>query len=146
MTIIRLPKNIDEIQEPEALPEDYYKVRIIEEPEVVKNKKKTGNNLILSLRTISENPSYNGRPFRKWISLPTAEDANSFTSMGQSKEDFKMGMLKKISEGFSGLSADGNEISLQAGMEAWVYITQGLDQSGTRLTNDLDFMSEIKPV
>jgi len=155
MTTILLPKDISSIQEPEALPEDYYKLRIVEEPTIIPNKKKelggvnapgAGDNLFMRLRVISENPEFNGRSFRKWIPLPNEADKLDFTTMGQSKEDFKMSMLAKISAGFSGIEPEGNEINLQAGQEAWVYVTQGLDQTGTRFMNEVDFMSQIKPV
>jgi len=155
MTVITLPKNIEDIQEPEALPEDYYRMRIVEEPLVDSNKKKkeggssapgAGDNLILSLRVISEDPEYNGRPFKKWLGLPSEADRTDIMQSGQTREDQKIAMLARVEEGFSGSRPEGNEINLRAGMEAWCYITHGLDQSGTRFVNDLDFMQEIKPV
>lgn len=151
-----LPKDLDKIQEPEVLPEDYYKFRIVEEPTVEPNKRMkeggadapgAGNNLILNLRVVSETPEHNGRPFKKWLSLPTEADKTDITAMGQTKEDFKMSMLAKIQQGFSGVSAEGNELTFEAGQEAYCYVTQGLDQSGTRMINELDFLnSEVKPV
>lgn len=155
MTIIRLPKNIEDIQEPEVLPEDYYKLRLIEEPEVAPNKKKqeggetapgAGNNLIMSMRVVSDNPEQNGRPFKKWIGLPTTADKTDVMKSGMTREDSKLKMLGRIQAGFTGVAPEGDEINLQAGMEAWCYITQGLNQAGTGFENDLDFMQDIKPV
>ena len=155
MTIISLPKNMEDIVEPEALSEDYYKMRIVEEPVIEANKKKkvggdsapgAGDNLILSLRVISDDPEQQGRTFKKWMGLVTPADKDNYTSLGQSMEDFKISMLGKVQTGFSGVPAEGNEIDLQAGMEAWVYVTRGLDDAGQRFVNDLDFMQDIKPV
>lgn len=155
MTVITLPKEIDDIQEPIPLPEDYYRLRLVEEPFLEDNKKKkegganapgAGLNLILTLRTVSEDPEHNGRGFKKWLSLPTEADKTDITAMGQTKEDFKISILVKVQNGFSNQQAEGNEIVLEAGQEAWCYISQKLDQSGSRIINELDFMSEIKPI
>lgn len=154
MTIISLPKNIEDIETPEALPEDFYKLRIIEEPIVDSNKKKkdggpdapgAGDNLILSLRVQSDDPEHNGRPFRKWLGLPNENDKTDIMNSGQTREDAKIAMLAKVEEGFTGRAPEGNEINLQAGMEAWCYVSRGLDKSGTKFVNDLDFMQDIKP-
>lgn len=168
MTVIILPKEISEIQEPEALPEDYYRLRIVEEPLVEDNKKKkeggadapgAGQNLILLLRVISDIPEHNGRPFKKWLSLPTEADRTDVTAMGQTKEDFKISILARVQAGFSGAPVEGNEITLESGQEAWCYISRKLAPesssmnnldyemaAGTRIVNELDFMAEIKPI
>lgn len=155
MTIIRLPKDIADIQEPEVLPEDYYKLRLIEEPEIAPNKKKAaggenapgaGDNLVMSMRVVSDNPEHNGRPFRKWIGLPTETDKTDVMRSGMTREDSKLKMLARIQHGFSGIQPEGDEIVIQSGQEAWCYITQTLNQAGTGFENDLDFMQDIKPV
>lgn len=153
--IITLPKNLEDVVEPEALPEDFYKLRIVEEPITDSNKKKkeggpdapgAGDNLILSLRVQSDQPEYNGRPFKKWLGLPSEADKNDVMQNGMTREDSKLKMLGRVQTAFAGVEPEGNEINLQAGQEAWCYITQSLDAEGVRFVNDLDFMHEMKQV
>ena len=152
--IIDLPKNIEDIVEPEALEEDYYLLRIVEEPTIEANKKLkeggeeapgAGYNLILSMRVQSDDPLVHGRQFKKWLGMPSEADKTDILPSGMTREDSKISMLSRISSAFSGEQQTGQSITLSAGMEAWCYVSKVLDQTGQRFVNELDFMQPLKP-
>src|SRR5574343_1209370 len=83
MAEFEIGKNLDEIQEKGALlEEDWYKVRLVKEPKLEPNKVMKANgpkdkqrkNLVLNLRVVSDDPSINGRPFTRWLSMSNVND------------------------------------------------------------------------
>ena len=72
MTVFTLPKDVDSIEEAVLLPEDFYNCVIIKEPVLKPNKKMenglseeegAGYNLLVSIKTESEDPEFAGRWF-----------------------------------------------------------------------------------
>ena len=140
-----LPKSIDEIQEKGALLEpEWYKVRLTKEPKAVPNKVKKANgpkeqardNLVLSLRVVSEDPSVNGRPFTKYLPMPNNNDFEIMDEfVGIPKGDRMLGTALKWSTAFGNDCSDG-KLHFDAGQEAYVYIIQEYDNRVESPTED----------
>jgi hypothetical protein len=140
-----LPKSIDEIQEKGALLEqDWYKVRLVKEPKLVPNKvKKAGgpkeqsrDNLVLSLRVVSEDPSINGRPFTKYLPMPNNNDFEIMDEfIGIPKGDRMLGSALKWSTAFGNDCSDG-KLHFESGQEAYAYIIQEYDNRVESPTED----------
>lgn len=134
MTLITMPKSLDEVQDAEALLEDWYLMRISGEPQVLPNKKKkadptqegAGDNLVINMRVQSDNPEANGRTFTVWVMIPTEEDNSRMTGQGQSFTDWKMGKFQAIAEAFNGgpLEGGADSFDFQAGMEAHFWVNR----------------------
>jgi hypothetical protein len=150
-----LPKDLNDIQEKGALLEpEWYKVRLVKEPKLQPNKvKKEGgpkekqrDNLILSLRVLSDDPSINGRPFIKYLPMPNENDFREMDEfVGVPKGDRMLSSALKWSTAFGNDCSDG-KLHFNSGQECFVYITQGYDnrvQSPTEddLRNELDMNS-----
>ena len=146
MATFKLPKNVEDIQEPELLPEDWYRLRISTEPKAELNKAKTGSNIVLEFRVVSDNPEYNGRGFKKWLSLPSTADEQKTTAMGGTVADFKSKMIAAFVSAFNGEEVTGDEINLDQGMEAMFYVVTQLSQDQSREINALDDKNAPRPV
>lgn len=153
MAIFSLDKNFEDVQEAQLLPEDWYVMEILEEPQQAPNKAmkeggpqadKAGYNIVLRLRTVSEVPEYSGRVLTVWLSLPNDSDKGEYIQ-GQSKEDWKLERIAKVAAAFKGLDnwkeLEGDEISLEKGMQARFYIVQTLGLDGTTARNEVDLMN-----
>ena len=131
-----LGKSIDQIQEKGALLEaDWYKVRLVKEPKLVPNKvKKSGgpkeqsrDNLVLSLRIVSSDPSINGRPFMKYLPMPNNFDFEAMDEfLGIPKGDRMLSTALKWSTALGNDCSDG-KLHFESGQEAYVYIIQEYD-------------------
>lgn len=162
MAIIQLPKAVGDIQEARLLDEDYYTMRIVEEPEVKPNanlrnkeegknydEEKCGYNLVLKLRIEHEDPMINGRFFTKWLSLPGDNDAGKIIpSTGQSVLDSKLENLKKYAEAFSGqvVAEDADSLSFEVGQRAALFVSTGANFQTGEPESQLDFNKEPRPV
>ena len=162
MAIIQLPKAIGDIQEAQLMAEDYYTMRITQEPTIepnreLKNKEegkpcdesKCGHNLILKLRVEHEDPMLNGRFFTKYLPLPKeGDESNIIPSTGQSVLDSKLETLRKYYEAFSGQLADDNmdQLSFEAGQRAALYVSTGSNFRTGEAESQLDFNKEPKPI
>jgi hypothetical protein len=145
MAEFEIGKNLDEIQEKGTLLEpEWYKVRLVKEPKSEPNKvKKAGgpkekqrNNLVLTLRVVSEDPKINGRPFTKWLPLPNEFDFNEFDQFtGVPKGDRMLSTALKWSIAFGNDCSDG-KLHFEAGQEAYVYIVQEYDNRKEEPTED----------
>jgi len=147
MATFKLPKNVEDVVQPEALPEDWYTLEIVEEPELAPNKKLAaggpqaegaGMNIVIKCNVVSEIPEHSGRPFTLWVSFPSEQDKDRFTKMGQSYEDFKMDRIKVLMKAFSGQEPEGDEVDFQPGQRAMFYVVQALGQDGVTVRNDVD--------
>jgi hypothetical protein len=141
-----LGKSIDEIQQKAALLEpEWYKVRLVKEVKKEPNKvKKNGgtaengarDNLVLTLRVVSADPSINGRPFTKWLSMPNHVDFEQFDEYaGIPKGDRMLGNAIKWATAFGNDCSDG-KLHFEAGQEAFVYIIQEYDNRVESPTED----------
>lgn len=153
MTTLTFDKNIEDIEEPILLPEDWYIFRVTEPPKIEDNKakkdKKTytegaGKNLIISLRSVSENPEHSGRAFKLYLPYPVAEDMENYDGRGMVKYDAKLERIADFAEKATGCTADGNEITILPNALIGIYVTQSLDQQGEKLTNNLDWFQGFR--
>lgn len=153
MPVFSVGKDFNDVQEAQLMPEDWYVMEISAEPEQMPNKamkvggpdaEKAGFNIVVKLKSISEDPEYSGRPFTIWLSLPNATDEGEFIN-GQDKVDWKLQKIAKIAAAFNGISdwkqLTGDEINLAKGMRAKCYVTQGIGMDEQTPRNDIDTMN-----
>lgn len=146
-------KAVDEIQKPIPMPEDWYKFRIVEEPTREPNKKMkenpdqegAGYNIVVKLKSVSNDELYDGRPFTRWLSLPNKSDEGRFTGRGQPMVDFKAEQISKFVAGFGG-GIDGETAELTKGMEAYLYVIQKMDGESGDVFNEIDDRSGIRQI
>ena len=125
-------------------------MRIVEEPTAEPNKKKTADNIILSLRVQDDNPEYNGRQFRVWLSQPRYDgsDQTNQTASGMSFEDFKLSQTAKYQAAFEGLEdwtqLEGEDFNFSAGQEALFHVS--VEDYEGRATNVLTDRTLPQPV
>lgn len=121
---LNLPKSIEDIIGEVVIDEGWYKVRIVEEPKQMANKKETGTNLVLRCRTVDcPTPEWNGIEQMIWLSLPNPSDEGRFARGNQPLADWKMQRLVETILAFGG-SVDGATVRIEAGMEAMMYFRQ----------------------
>ncbi|MBW1739295.1 MAG: hypothetical protein JRJ69_17655 [Deltaproteobacteria bacterium] len=147
-------KDMGDIEEPILLSEDWYTVKVVDQPKVEKNaaardgksyEDGAGMNLEIPVRVISDIPEESGRSFRLYIPFPVEEDLGHYDSRGQLKYDAKMERIKNFCESFSRCQMEGNKVSIPIGAVGMIYITQGMDRNGRELTNSFDLFSGFKP-
>ena len=147
MATFNMGKDAGDIEQPELLPEDWYPFVISAEPEQLPNAKKkadpnaegAGDNIVIKLSCLSDDPRFASRPMTVWLPLPAPGDSEARTPMGQTKEDSKVERITAWAEAFSGSVVEGSEVGLSAGMKAMCYVTQGLDQAKVNLVNSFGF-------
>jgi hypothetical protein len=156
MTTFKLPKKISDVQDQQLLPEDWYIMRLSQEPTVEDNKKMkdggagaegAGQNIVLKMVTVSENPVYNGRMFTMWLPLPNAADRDIFFN-GQSREDSKLERIAAVVSAFNGGNAPaGDEFELHQGDEALFYVTtETAYNDDSRYVNAIDGKQAPRPI
>jgi len=144
-------KPIEDVEEPVALAEDWYRARIVKAPTIEPNKKKqedpsqegAGDNLIVSLALVGGEAA--GRRFKLYLPWPSMEDEDLYDGIGMKVSDAKMERIADFTVKFGGVS-DGTDVMLEEGMEGFVYVTRGLDQSGQRMINSVDPFAGFKSV
>lgn len=159
MSILTLPKSFDDVQGANLLPKDWYVMRIVKDPTVEDNAnakaaakgeshdaQKVGKNCVIYLRVQSENPTFHGRSFIKYLSLPTESDKVRQMPNGQTVEDWKMEQIRNCAEAFAGQPVSGDQVSFEVGMQAAFYVGEELDRSGQEMTNVLDMNVAPKPL
>jgi len=151
MTTLKFGKAVDEIEEPEALQEGWYKAQVTTEPQILPNKKKQagadyaaggGDNLVIKLRLIDPGNSGNGRVFTVWLPYPSKEDEAEYDGIGMLKYDAKMQKIAGFAEVATGCSIDGDEITILANATIGVYVSIGLDQQGDRMINSIEHFNQ----
>lgn len=147
----KFPKSVSEISSGSVLVPGYYRARLVKEPVIQDNRKKkdglseaegAGQNLILKLRLISDDPTENGRAFTKYLPMPRdcdADEVDAFT--GQPIIDRKMEAIVQWVEAFGG-TIDEDEFDLTAGGEAAIPIV--IEQRDGQDTNSVDFNAPPK--
>lgn len=165
MATFTMNKTRDDIEEPEAMPEDWYEFEIAKEPTLVPNKalremvgenadeeemnaamemnEKAGRNLVVKLKSISSDPAFNGRVLTSWIPYPSDFDEDRFDARGQKTYDAKMVRVVEFTEAFGG-DVDGEAITLLPGLKGQCYVTIGTNDRGEK-TNSIDLFSGFKP-
>ena len=144
MTTFEFKKPISEIEDPELLPKDWYRMRISTKPEIQENSKKTGENLFLRLKTVMpDDEIFNGRELPLWLSMPTDEDEEKFTNKGMKVSDEKMKRIVQFAEASGGI-VDEDTFDIAEGATVFCYVTQRMDQGGMELENGIDIFSGFK--
>jgi len=163
MPTFDLGMEVDDLQEAQLLPVDWYTLKIVADkegnpPYREANKamkedpqdEKAGYNLVINLRVEEPDiPEFDNRPFRIWLPLPSANDEGKYTPMGQLMADSKAERIFDFAKAFSGKEADGSLVSLNVGMKAQLYITQEISAMGSmkgQLINSIDTFAGAKPV
>jgi hypothetical protein len=144
----------DDIQQGQLMPEDWYTMEIVREPYEDKNNAwkeagaalpieeagrinpKAGKNIVINLRVVSDVPEFSGRPFTKWLSLPSPLDEGQYMNNGQPKPDWKAEIIYKWADAFGG-AIEGASASLTKGQKALVYVVQGKDRDGETDVNEI---------
>jgi hypothetical protein len=150
----QFPKSVSDIQGSVTLPEGYYRMRLVQEPTIADNKKKrdglspadgAGQNFILKLRVISDDPAENGRAFTKYLPMPRVGiDENEFDQFtGQALIDKKMEAIVAWVEAFGG-EIEEDSFDLRAGGEAAVKLIIE-DRDGV-LSNSISMNDLPKPL
>lgn len=153
MSTFEFSKDVDDIEEPLLLPEDWYTVQIFKEPEILPNNKMkvdpeqegAGHNLVVKLKTTDQEPEFNGRVLTVWLPWPGPNDEEIYTGKGQKQSDAKMERVVEFALAFGG-EVDGKKISLATGLEGSCYIVQGLDQAGKDVINSIDTFSGFRSI
>ena len=153
MTTLQFRKAVEEIEEPTLMPVDWYQVEITEEPDFEDNSKKkkglseeegAGQNLVVNLRTIHDDPEFSGRYFRLWLPWPNESDEEARDGRGQRKSDSKMKRIAEFVTAFGG-DVDGSELVVKAGMSGQVYIDQNIPPGQTEIQNGVSLFAGFKP-
>jgi hypothetical protein len=144
MTTFKFNKPISEIEDPELLPKDWYRMRISTKPEIQENAKKTGENLFMRLKVVMpEDEMFDGRELPLWLSMPTAEDEENYDNKGVKIADAKMKRIVQFAEASGGV-ADEDEFDIQEGATVFCYVGKQLDRSGLEMENSIDIFSGFK--
>jgi hypothetical protein len=162
MTVLNLPKTFGEVQEASLLNEDWYLMRVVEEPKVEPNAQnraqakgephdpeKVGHNFVIKLKIEADDPMINGRPFTKYLSLPNDHDSSRFHPLtGQDMVDWKLEQIRKWGEAFAGqpIADDSAEISVAEGDRAYIFVSTAPDFRSGEDRNELDMNKDPKPV
>jgi hypothetical protein len=155
--VLSFAKDVDDIEKPVLLPADYYLFRVHEKPTVQDNAaqkalkkgeepqsgKEPGQNWVVPLRSISEEPELNGRMFTAYLPLPTAEDTHAYDARGQKKYDAKMDRIVKFVLGFGG-TAQGQNVFLPKGAIGGLRVDQIVDKVSKELVNNLNIFAGVK--
>lgn len=150
MSELEFGKSIDDIEAPELLPEGWYEMEVTQEPEVMPNEayksnpsdEKAGHNWVVRMKSVSEEPMYDGRRFTIWLGIPAKKDENKWTSNGQKVYDAKMSRIVQFVEAFGGITS-GRVVSLRQGTRGQVYIlNQRINQQTNVIENTVDIFNQ----
>ena len=93
---------------------------------------------------------YDGRRFRVWLPYPNEHDKTAFGVGGQTKEDSKNELIRDVYAAFANIDPEevqGDEIDFSLGDRAEFYVTQGLDQQGVKVINEVSVFRQLpRPV
>jgi len=155
MATFDLGMDVDDVQEAQLLPEDWYNCEVVTDPEQQPNKAmkgggpdadKAGFNIVLRLRVVDSLPEYNGRQFTMWLPLPNDSDDGVFAG-GQPARDSKVARIAGVASALSGESVKGSEATIVEGMRARFLITQKIDnRDGQTLRNELAPFTPPRPI
>lgn len=144
MSTFKFKKDISEIEDPVLLEEGWYLTRISKPPEIAQNKDKTGENLVIRVRTIvEEDDTASNRMLTMWLPMPKDEDEEEYDGRGQKISDAKMNRIAEFVEKFGG-DVEGDEFVINEGMRGFVYVVQQLDQAGNDLVNGINSFSGFR--
>lgn len=150
--MLEFGKDVDDIEKPLLMPEDYYLFKVTGTPKSEKNKEmqnnpgseKAGYNWVVPLSSIDrDNPQFSGRTFRAFLPLPKPEDENTYDGRGQKVYDAKMDRIKKFVIAAGGV-AEGKTVMLAPGSLIGLHVVQSVNPRTQELVNNLDIFGEYK--
>jgi hypothetical protein len=150
--MLEFGKDVDEIEAPVLLPEDYYLFVVSGTPKSMKNAAmeknpsdpKAGFNWVVPLKTLDrDNPEFNNRTFSAYLPLPKPEDEEAYDGRGQKLYDAKMERIAKFVTAFGGQVA-GKTVMLAPGSKAGLQVVQQVNPRTGDLTNSLNIFGEYK--
>jgi hypothetical protein len=124
-------KDVDSIETPPLVPEDWWLAEIRELPEAKPNKarqndpesEKAGNNWVVPVKLVSDEPEFDGRFFTIFFPMPKPGDEDRRTPMGQTIEDACIVRIRDFVVAFGGEKA-GSDVSVRVGARGMVYVEQ----------------------
>lgn len=146
-------KDVDDIEEPLLMPEEWYIFEVAKKPETRKNKameenpssEKAGHNWVVQLRSlVDEAPEFTGRIFNLNFPLPADGDDEKYTPRGMLVYDQKMERIANFCLSFQG-TAVGTDVSIPIKGKGQGYMKQGIGLDG-EIVNELSPFGEFKPL
>jgi len=143
MPTFTFQKPIEDVEEPILLEEGWERARIAGAPVLEPNKakkanpedEKAGDNLVIPIALTQGDAD--GRRFKIFLPWPAPGDDEKYDGIGKKVGDAKMERIADFTIKFGGVS-EGTDIMLEENMEGYVYVTQGLDQQGQNIINQID--------
>ena len=143
-------KNVDDIEQPELMPEDWYVMELRDAPEVKPNKamqndpesEKAGKNWVVPLVVATGDEEFDGRWFTLFLPLPKPGDDKKRTPMGQTVEDQAMERIGQFVEAFGG-NIQGDTVSVKKGMRGQCYVDRQVLNGEPR--NGINMFAGFKP-
>ena len=146
MAKFEIGKDFDAIGSPIILPRDWYQLKIVKEPMKKGNAKKTGDNIVLPMRVVADDPDWNGLEFTRYLSLPAPGDDEKVGRNNQTTEDWKLDNLIAHSAAFFGMTVEaykeggGSAVEFNVGDEAFFWVDEIQDEvTGLATGNELAF-------
>jgi len=165
MVTFSFNKKVDEIENPELMPEDWYDFEIFDEPKVLPNKtlkemiseeaseeeinsaleddEKAGFNLVITLESESAEDKFCGRKMKLWLPYPSPIDETRYDGQGNKVYDRKMGRLVEFTEAFQGEVRE-SDIYLSPRMKGCCYVIQQKSLNSEEIVNSIDWFSGFK--
>ncbi len=148
MSTVTFGKRVDDIEEPILLPEDWYPMEVLKEPEVMINKAKkddpeaenAGDNWVVSMKTVDCEEEFAGREMAVFLGIPNEKDKYKFTRDGQRIYDKKMQNIVNFAEAFGGTIGE-DDATLNAGALGRVYVLQGPNRISGEMENSIDIFN-----
>lgn len=149
--MLEFGKDVDDIEKPILLPEDYYLFEVSGTPKTTKNSAmekdpsspKAGFNWVVPLRTISDEATFSGRMFTAYLPLPRAEDDKEYDGRGQKVYDAKMERIARFVKAAGG-QVGGKTVMLAPGSKIGLKVVQQVNPRTQELGNSLDIFGEYK--
>ena len=154
MATFSFEKDVNDVAEPIAIAEGWYKARVTKEPEVKPNKKATeglsyeegaGKNMVINLM-LAENSDdeVNGRTYTIWLPFPLEQDMGVLDNRGMDKYDAKMARITQFAEAAVGAVADGQDVDINQGAMVGVYVNKGINQQSQQIENNVNAFNGFK--
>ncbi len=150
--MLEFGKDVDDIEKPVLLPEDFYLFEVSATPKTAKNKEmeknpsseKAGFNWVVPLKTVGNaEPMFNGRMFSAYLPLPRPEDEHEYDGRGQKVYDAKMDRIARFVAAAGG-QVGGRTVMLAPGSKIGLKVVQQVNPRTQELTNGLDIFGEYK--
>ena len=164
MSTFVMPKSSSDVEEKEIWPKDWYIMELMKEPYRAKNNAlkameeaqeksedvddelaaKAGHNIVFELRSVDNEPQFNGELFTKYLpDFNEGDDERPGFTM-KTREDDKVADLTAYAEAFNPDAEVDDEVGFQVGRKAQFMVQPGIWQGRER--NELDMNVHPRPV